>query len=226
VSLALAILITVVAAISIGAAPTAAANSTNDSAATFVTIELSGPPTALYGYAADVESANGFVLSDKSHLISRDYMYVKSGGNESEHIEIRASDIGYEANSSTSETVLFQVVFDGHIPDSEISTSNVIVIDENYSDISERVVTDIEHKNLFNSPVNSSDQSDSVPADLDNDNLYEDINGDGIVDFEDVNDFSAGYDDVDGPAKRASLDFDGDGDLDYSDVIEYSFDYV
>jgi subtilisin family serine protease len=65
----------------------------------------------------------------------------------------------------------------------------------------------------------------TLPRDPDGDGRYQDVNGDGTVDFDDAIalafvDFAA----VDGdPDQRGALDFDGDGDCDFEDAIELAF---
>ena len=61
------------------------------------------------------------------------------------------------------------------------------------------------------------------PTDPDNDGLYEDVNGDGVVDFDDAN--ALAFADTGGLSERqvAALDFDGDGDIDFDDAVELAF---
>jgi PKD repeat protein len=59
--------------------------------------------------------------------------------------------------------------------------------------------------------------------DLDGDGYFEDIDGSGSFDFEDVIQFVFTYDDISENDKRLAFDFTGDGTLDFKDVIELVF---
>ena len=56
--------------------------------------------------------------------------------------------------------------------------------------------------------------------DLDGDGLYEDINGDGKLDFDDIVYFLWHYRDNDFQDYKQYYDFDKDGDADVGDVIK------
>jgi PKD repeat protein len=59
--------------------------------------------------------------------------------------------------------------------------------------------------------------------DLDGDGLYEDIDGDGDLDFNDVMELAFA---LPVPADQVPrVDFDGDGDADFDDVIELTFTF-
>jgi hypothetical protein len=64
------------------------------------------------------------------------------------------------------------------------------------------------------------------PRDPDDDGLYEDVNGDGDVDFVDVIDLLfAGFEGLnDDSALRAAVDFDGDGRVGFPDVVDLLFE--
>jgi hypothetical protein len=76
--------------------------------------------------------------------------------------------------------------------------------------------------NPFDEPIAPGGR---LPTDPTADGLYEDVDGNGVVDFRDVISLVfADFDRFEGnAAATAALDFDGDGDVDFVDVIELVF---
>jgi PKD repeat protein len=64
-----------------------------------------------------------------------------------------------------------------------------------------------------------------APTDPDGDGLYEDVDGDGVADLDDVFDLAfADHAAVNAvPARREALDFDGSGVVDLDDAFELAF---
>jgi len=64
-----------------------------------------------------------------------------------------------------------------------------------------------------------------APLDHDGDGLFEDVNGDGVGDLDDVFDLAFGLAGLGSltPEQVAALDFDADGDVDLDDVFELAF---
>jgi len=58
------------------------------------------------------------------------------------------------------------------------------------------------------------------PTDQDNDGLYEDINGNGLIDFDDVVEFFQHFDYIEENWPTETVDFNGNGLTDFDDIVE------
>jgi len=58
------------------------------------------------------------------------------------------------------------------------------------------------------------------PTDPDNDGLYEDINGNGLIDFDDVVEFFQHFDYIEENWPTETVDFNGNGLTDFDDIVE------
>ena len=58
------------------------------------------------------------------------------------------------------------------------------------------------------------------PTDPDKDGLYEDINGNGLVDFDDVVEFFQHFEWIEENWPTDIIDFNGNGLLDFDDIVE------
>jgi subtilisin family serine protease len=75
---------------------------------------------------------------------------------------------------------------------------------------------------VFTAPVPGSGEA-APPTDPDDDGLYEDVDGDGDVDFDDA--VALAFVDASEltPGQVTALDFDRDGDVDFDDAVELAF---
>lgn len=67
-------------------------------------------------------------------------------------------------------------------------------------------------------PQNIGDESGSAPEDIDNDRLYEDINGNGRLDHNDVQLLFENFDSESVRMNKSAYDFNENGQLDYDDI--------
>jgi PKD repeat protein len=58
-----------------------------------------------------------------------------------------------------------------------------------------------------------------VPTDLDADGLYEDVNGNGAVDFDDVVGYWKNLEWIGAQTMAPLFDFNGNGEIDFNDVV-------
>jgi hypothetical protein len=66
-------------------------------------------------------------------------------------------------------------------------------------------------------------QSNNAPTDTDGDGLYEDINGDGVSNFDDAVSLAFADTSTLSQAQTTALDFNDDGDVDFEDAVELAF---
>lgn len=87
-------------------------------------------------------------------------------------------------------------------------------------DGSQTATLEIEAGAVFTSPLTGGE---AAPKDPDDDGLYEDVNGDGEVNFEDALDLAFIQSEDLTQEQINALDFDNDGDFDFDDAFELAF---
>jgi len=134
---------------------------------------------------------------------------------------VRGSDIAREVGSSDGEITLATLTFSGEVSEEEIAVNLGSLTDDEGETIDADALT-IEPAGPFSAPLPGSG-ADARPVDHDGDGLYEDVEGDGDVDFDDAVSLTFVEFGSLSEEQQAALDFDGDGSLEFEDAIELAF---
>jgi len=190
----------------------------------FSKIILSEAPSGLAGYEIIVRLVpQAGVQQDIADIV--DVRFPEWAGLTYKSIEddqarLRAVDVRNIVRAGSEEIILAEVVLRGKAEGTMQIEINVIRMDD---DEGESIFVSIKQGVLEVVPVLGPppvEENLPPPRDLDGDGLYEDINGNGRLDFDDVVKFFRHFDDPVISQYSRYYDFNRNGRLDYDDIVE------
>jgi len=183
---------------------------------------LDGAPNGLQSYNVTIniaDEASGTHDQLRAHLLPSDTVQVLERTDTT--LSFRVADLGETIGSFEEQRKLTTFEFTGPVEADELSLEIHGLVDDNGDPINQSRLS-LELNLLFENPLPGA-AADDPPLDPDDDGLFEDIDGDGEVDFTDA--ISLAFVDYDALSaeQQAALDFDGDGEVTFADAIELAF---
>jgi Subtilase family. len=126
-----------------------------------------------------------------------------------------------EPDEEITATIAFDIAADASVDATFDIDAAVLNQDNTAIDNVTTTVGESGTPGVFTEPLTTNGQT---PTDPDGDGLYEDVNGDGTTDVDDVLGLAFVNTSQLSDQQRAAIDFDGDGDVDIDDVFELAFD--
>jgi S-layer protein (TIGR01567 family) len=182
-----------------------------------VNLILNNISNGLSGYNITISLSNASVASFGSIDFPAWAVAHLNGSLSSGSVWIKAADLNHQIENSTQNVILANVTVKGEIPGYTKVTITIGKMDDDSGTVikPQTLVSYIKVNNLKMFPTTSA-----YPGDLDGDGLYEDINGNGIKDLDDVVLFFYYLEWAVNNEPIASFDFNQNGRLDFADIVE------
>jgi outer membrane protein assembly factor BamB len=187
---------------------------------TSMDVVVEGAPNGIQQYEVSVDGP-AQIREVTPELLTGDEFEVLSGGADETAVSVRGVDLGESVGSFSGTRTLFRVNYLGDVAAGDLSLSVARLRDDSGASMDASRVA-LSASPLFTDPIPGTGAS-APPTDPDGDGLYEDVNGDGTVDFDDA--VALAFADTGDltPEQRDALDFDRDGDVDFADAVELAF---
>lgn len=203
-------------------AETTAAITVEKPTTTTVDVTLSGAPNGLRKYNVTVEGPkDASVNTVEPDLIGGTGFQIVSTADG--RVTARAVDLVGLVGPFETEEILYTATYAGTIESNNITVKVNTLVDNdgNPMDKARVNITVIQQQGLFDEPLFPG--APNPPEDPDGDGLYEDLNGDGAVNFGDA--ISLAFLDTGAltPEQRLAFDFTGDGEVTFGDAVELAF---
>lgn len=182
-------------------------------------VTLSEAPDGLQSFNVTVHADNSTISDVESDLLPSRFLQVSETGQDS--VTMRGADIGKDVDETDDALTLATVTLADDVSAEDVTVTVDSVTDDDGHPVDDDAVT-VESASRFAAPLPGSG-ADGAPADRDDDGFYEDVDGDGDVDFDDAVALTFVDTESLSDEQRAALDFDGDGDVDFDDAIELAF---
>ncbi|MGC9445240.1 MAG: hypothetical protein ACP5E9_10000 [Candidatus Methanospirareceae archaeon] len=189
---------------------------------TDITIILDRAPSGLSGYNLTVSSVNAGI----AEIISLEYptWATFTGGSSlpADSLWLHATDGSYQIESGETNVTLATLTLRGDTMGQGTITVTVNLLnnDEGYSMPFQTAPAQLAVVPLVPFPGQTN-----PPTDPDGDGLYEDINGNGVLDFDDVNAYFNNMEWIEENAPISLFDYNGNGRIDFND-LELLFEEV
>ena len=174
-------------------------------------------PSGLSGYNITVSLSNESV----AEIISVDFpswAVVNSNGSLSgDSVWLKGADLMDGIKSGTSNVLLATLTVRGDIPG---NTNVVITVESMDDDGGNQINSNIINTQLEVISVTTFPTMSLPPTDPDGDGLYEDINGNGRIDFDDVVKYFNYLEWIPNNEPIPSFDFNGNGRIDFDDIVK------
>lgn len=187
-----------------------------------VSVYLDGAPNGLQQYSINITSDDGTAITEVSPELIGGNQF-QSFGVGTPDVKARGVDLTDEIGSFNEQRTLFTATFDGAVSEDNVSiTVNELLDDSENAIDPARVGISIRGANPFNgNPIPGV--GGEPPRDPDGDGLFEDINGDGTVNFQDAVSLAFARANELTPQQAAALDFNGDGQFTFDDAVTLAF---
>lgn len=176
---------------------------------------LDTAPAGLSGYNITISLSNG----SKAKIISVDFPGLELHNNSSvpsDSVWIKATDLNETIKNGSSNIILARLGIRGD----ETGVTDMIINVRSMDDGNgARMDPDTSKVKISIIPVLPLPGSSKSPTDPDNDGLYEDINGNGRKDFNDVVKFFNYIEWMEKNEPANCFDFNGNGRIDFNDII-------
>ncbi|WP_159077117.1 GLUG motif-containing protein [Halococcoides cellulosivorans] len=183
---------------------------------TTATVRLDETPAGLSGYEVRVAVANDSVATIESVSAPEEFGPIRSVERTADGAHIKVSDSADAVSGPTSNVTLATVTLRSDEPGATAVTASVDTV---MAEDGTPYPTATERGNLAVVDVTAEPIDGTKPQDIDEDWTYEDVNGNGQLDFPDVNTFVQSLDEPVVTDHVAAYDFDGDGDIDLQDAL-------
>jgi hypothetical protein len=195
---------------------------------TLVNVTVAGTPTGLREYDVEIHVPGREVTAVTPVLIGGLNFQVREGGAGTDRVRAYGFDVDRDVGPFADARTLYAVNVSGDVGAHEVELTVRTLRDGddaavNTSLVGVELTRGFAAAGPFDGPVPGVDGR--TPTDRDGDGRYEDVNGDGVADLDDVFDLAfadhAAINAV--PARREALDFDGSGAVDVNDAFELAF---
>jgi PKD repeat protein len=185
---------------------------------TMVRVFIGPLPTGLAGYNLSLGLSNPDVAGITGVALPGWATLNSTSAPPTDQLVFGAVDLGRVIQAGAGETLLAEITFKGS---ARGSTDLVLGIGQIDADGGDMIIPVILGGSLTVFPLDPFPGYPNLPTDPDGDGLYEDINGNGILDFDDVVAF---YQNMTWVAGNTAVgiepyDFNGNGRIDYDDVV-------
>ncbi|MFW6436625.1 MAG: hypothetical protein ACOCYZ_03215 [Halococcoides sp.] len=179
-------------------------------------VRLDEVPAGLSGYELRLGVVNDSVASIESVAAPEEFGGIRSVERTEDGALVEVSDSADAVSGSASNVTLATLTLRSDAPGETGVTATVeTVMAEDGTPYPTRTERGrVEVVNVTAEPIDGT-----KPQDIDDDWTYEDVNGNGRLDFPDVNTFFQYSDEPVVTDHVAAYDFDGDGDIDLQDVL-------
>jgi hypothetical protein len=195
---------------------------------TRVNVTVAGAPTGLLEYDVEVRVPGREVTAVTPVLIGGLNFQVREGGVGTDRVRAYGFDANRDVGPFADARTLYAVNVSGDVGEGEVELTVRTLVDYHDDAVNTSLVgVDLTRgfaaAEPFDGPVPGVDGR--TPTDPDGDGLYEDVDGDGVADLDDVFDLAfADHATINAvPARREALDFDGNGVVDVNDAFELAF---
>jgi len=187
-----------------------------------VELALSSAPNGLSGFDLTVSVDSPSVATITGASVSRALSTGTSEittASDGSSVQIELADLGDVVQPNASEVSLASIELSGNaVGDATLSTTLTQIDDDAGSEID--ATTQSGSITVTAWPPMVDDDVAGTPTDPDGDGLYEDVNGNGRIDFDDVVELNENKESDAVTENASAFDFNDNSEIDYDDIVE------